>query len=307
MNQRVVFAYAERLDAAVAIPCLSELTGADVVAVAVDTGRCGDPDALRRSALRDGAIAAEVVDAREEYASAYRLAAVRANAVRADHRALIAGHLVAAAERHGATAVAHAATGEDGRARFAAAIAALAPHLTVVAPTGAAPVRRAERIAARAWDGGLAADPDEVAVTFEAGVPVALDGETRTAYEIVTDLDYRAGAQGVGRVGTAEHVLVAVHRELEEAVLDPDLLLFKRSVDRRWAELVDEGRWFSPLRGALESFIGDTRHRVTGEVRVILHAGRVTVTACRPEGAAYAGRGAYGGPARFERGSARAA
>ena len=306
MTERVVFAYTERFDASAVIPHLAESTGADVIAVAVDTGRGGDPDAARRRALHSGAAVCEVVDAREEYA-AHRLAAVRANAVRTDHRALVVRHLVEAAARHGAAIVAHGPTGTDGRARFAAGIAALAPHLTVLAPPGAAPERRGDRTAPGAWDAGFGTDPDELPVTFEAGVPVALDGETRTAYELVTELDYRAAAQGVGRVGPAEHVLVAAHRDLEDATVDADLLRFKRSVDRRWADLVDEGRWFAPLRGALDAVIDDTRRRVTGEVRVILHAGRVTVTACRPEQAAYAGRGGYEGRGRTGHGAARAA
>jgi argininosuccinate synthase len=144
MTQRVVLAYSGGLDTSVAIPYLAEQMGAEVVAVAVDVGQGGeDLDAIRRRALACGAVEAEVVDAREEFASDYCLPALRANALYMDRyplvsalsRPLIAKHLVAAARKHGGTIVSHGCTGKgNDQVRFEVGIASLAPDLKVVAP-----------------------------------------------------------------------------------------------------------------------------------------------------------------------------
>nr|WP_272919340.1 argininosuccinate synthase domain-containing protein [Amycolatopsis rubida] len=126
--------------------------------------------------------------------------------------------------------------------------------------------------------------PDEIVVTFEQGVPVAVDGETVSVAEAVQRLGHRAGAHGVGRFELADGydapgaaVLIAAHQELESVMLDRDLARFKRGVDRRWAELVHDGLWFSPLREPLDAFVRRAQERVSGEVRLVLHAGSATV------------------------------
>ena len=144
MTERVVLAYSGGLDTSVAIPYLAEQTGAEVVAVAVDVGQGGeDLEVVRKRALACGAVEAEVVDAREEFAAEYCLPALRANALYMDRyplvsslsRPLIAKHLVAAAARHGATIVAHGCTGKgNDQVRFEVGIGALDPELTVLAP-----------------------------------------------------------------------------------------------------------------------------------------------------------------------------
>ena len=114
MTERVVLAYSGGLDTSVAIPYLAEQTGAEVIAVAVDVGQGGeDMDVIRQRALDCGAVEAEVVDAREEFAADFCLPALRANALYMDRyplvsalsRPLIVKHLVAAARRHGGTIV----------------------------------------------------------------------------------------------------------------------------------------------------------------------------------------------------------
>lgn len=144
MAERVVLAYSGGLDTSVAIPYLAEKTGAQVIAVAVDVGQGGeDMDAIRKRALACGAIEAELVDAREEFAADYCLPAVRANALYMDRyplvsalsRPLIVKHLVAAAAKHGGTIVSHGCTGKgNDQVRFEVGIGSLAPHLKVVAP-----------------------------------------------------------------------------------------------------------------------------------------------------------------------------
>ncbi|MQM24571.1 argininosuccinate synthase [Glycomyces albidus] len=144
MTEKVVLAYSGGLDTSVAIPYLAEQLDAEVIAVAIDVGQGGeDMEVIRQRALGCGAVAAEVVDAREEFAAEYCFPAVAANALYMDRyplvsalsRPLIVKHLVAAAEKHGATIVSHGCTGKgNDQVRFEAGLAALAPHLKVVAP-----------------------------------------------------------------------------------------------------------------------------------------------------------------------------
>jgi argininosuccinate synthase len=147
-------------------------------------------------------------------------------------------------------------------------------------------------------------DADEVVITFDAGVPVAIDGETVTPYQAILELNRRAGAQGVGRLDMVEDRLVGIksrevyeapgaialitaHQELEAVTVERDLARFKKSVDQRWGELVYDGLWFSPLKDSLDAFIDDAQRHVTGEVRLTLHGGRATVTGRRSEASLY--------------------
>jgi argininosuccinate synthase len=147
-------------------------------------------------------------------------------------------------------------------------------------------------------------DADEVVITFDQGNPVAIDGETVTPLQAITELNRRAGAQGVGRLDMVEDRLVgiksrevyeapgaiallAAHQELENVTVERDVARFKRTVDQRWGELVYDGLWFSPLKGALDAFIDDTQKYVSGEVRLTLHGGRATVTGRRSEASLY--------------------
>ncbi len=144
MTERVVLAYSGGLDTSVAIPYLAEQTGAEVIAVAVDVGQGGeDLEAIRQRALDCGAVEAEVVDARDEFAADYCLPAIRANALYMDRyplvsalsRPLIVKHLVAAARKHGGTIVSHGCTGKgNDQVRFEVGLGALAPDLKIVAP-----------------------------------------------------------------------------------------------------------------------------------------------------------------------------
>jgi argininosuccinate synthase len=359
MSDRVVLAYSGGLDTSVAIPYLAEKTGAEVIAVAVDVGQGGeDLEAIRKRALACGAVEAEVVDAREEFAADYCLPALRANALYMDRyplvsalsRPLIVAHLVEAAHRYGGTIVSHGCTGKgNDQVRFEVGIGSLAPHLKVIAPardfawtrdkaiayaqerdlpidvTHKSPYSIDQNVWGRAVETGflediwnapveevhastadptVPRDPDTVVVTFEQGRPVALDGETVTPYQAVTELNRRAGAQGVGRLDMVEDrlvgiksrevyeapgaiALIAAHQELENVTVERDVARFKRGVDQRWAELVYDGLWFSPLKHALDAFIDDTQRYVSGEVRLTLHGGRATVTGRRSEASLY--------------------
>ncbi|MCQ8189917.1 argininosuccinate synthase [Streptomyces rugosispiralis] len=138
-------------------------------------------------------------------------------------------------------------------------------------------------------------EADEVVITFEKGVPVAIDGERVTVLQAVQRLNERAGAQGVGRIDMVEDRLVGIksrevyeapgaialitaHQELEAVTVERELARYKRQVEQRWGELVYDGLWFSPLKRALDGFIAEANEHVSGEIRMTLHGGRAVVT-----------------------------
>ncbi|MEU4355201.1 argininosuccinate synthase [Streptomyces virginiae] len=145
---------------------------------------------------------------------------------------------------------------------------------------------------------------DEVVISFEEGVPVALDGRPVTVLQAVQQLNERAGAQGVGRIDMVEDRLVGIksrevyeapgaialitaHRELESVTVERELARYKRQVEQRWGELVYDGLWFSPLKRALDGFIDEANQHVTGDIRMTLHGGRAVVTGRRSEESLY--------------------
>ena len=137
-------------------------------------------------------------------------------------------------------------------------------------------------------------EPHYLTIDFQQGMPVALDGETLGAVELLTQLNEVGGAHGVGRADMVENRLVGMksrgvyetpggtilytaHQGLESICLDRDTLHYKEVVGQRFAELVYFGKWFTPLREALSAFVATTQERVTGSVRVKLYKGNCTV------------------------------
>ena len=146
--------------------------------------------------------------------------------------------------------------------------------------------------------------PDEVVLTFERGVPVAIDGAAVTPLQAIQELNRRGGRQGVGRLDLVEDrlvgiksrevyeapgamVLLTAHRELERVCLEREVARFKRGVSDRWSDLVYEGQWYSPLKNALDVFIEETQRYVSGEIRMTLHGGRASVTGRRSNSGLY--------------------
>ncbi|MGV9298984.1 argininosuccinate synthase domain-containing protein [Amycolatopsis sp. NPDC003676] len=292
MTRRVVLAYPGGHGSSAALNLLAGQS--EVVAVAVDFG-AGDVDlcALRRQTMADGAAEVVVADVREDFANGYCLLALQVNALILDRhplvlaRPLLASQLVATARDRNASAVAH-----SGGDALSSMIATLAPDLEIVelGIRGRPELSTSRTLWGRVADDGYRCTedavanlgaPDEVVVTFDEGVPVAVDGETVSVAEAVQRLGHRAGAHGVGRFEAYDTpgaaVLIAAHQELESVTLDRDLARFKHGVDRRWAELVHDGLWFSPLREPLDAFVRRAQERVSGEVRLVLHAGSATV------------------------------
>jgi argininosuccinate synthase len=153
-------------------------------------------------------------------------------------------------------------------------------------------------------------DPDvlreatEVTIKFEAGIPVAIDGLSYTAIELIQKMNDLAGAHGVGRIDIVEDrlvgiksrevyespagiALIAAHEELENLTLERDVNRFKRGIEARWADLVYEGLWFSGLKRSLDVFIDHTQEYVSGEVRLKLQGGRAVVTGRKSDESLY--------------------
>lgn len=140
--------------------------------------------------------------------------------------------------------------------------------------------------------------PDEVIISFEAGVPTAIDGKKVTPLQAIEELNRRAGAQGIGRLDMVEDRLVGIksrevyeapgaltlitaHKALEDVTVERELARYKRLIDARWSEEVYDGLWFGPLKRSLDAFIESTQEHVTGDIRMVLHAGQATVNGRR--------------------------
>ena len=151
---------------------------------------------------------------------------------------------------------------------------------------------------------GIALDPWELVVGFEQGVPVSLDGEAMPLDELVLATTARVGPYGWGRVDMVENrrvgiksrenyecpgalALLLAHADLESITLERDLMREKSRLEPRYAELVYDGLWFSPLREALDSFMASSQQHVTGEVRLRLEPGSCTVSGRRAERGLY--------------------
>jgi argininosuccinate synthase len=147
-------------------------------------------------------------------------------------------------------------------------------------------------------------EPDVLTIGFETGSPVTIDGVGGSAAEIVGQVARRAGAQGIGRIDMIEDRLIGIksrevyevpgavtlitaHRDLEDLTLERSLGSFKRGIEPAYADLIYNGLWYSPLRRALDAFIIDSQRPVTGDVRLRLYGGAVTVEGRRAPEALY--------------------
>ena len=147
--------------------------------------------------------------------------------------------------------------------------------------------------------------PVDVVVGFEHGLPVSLDGDELELHELIAVLNPRAGAYGIGRIDMIENravgiksrelyeapaaiALIVAHQALEDLVLTKAESIGKRELEPKWAKLLYDGLWFSPLRAAYDAFFTATQELVTGEVRLTLQAGAPVVTGRRSEFALYA-------------------
>lgn len=358
MKEKVILAYSGGLDTSVSIKWLTD-QGYDVVACCLDIGEGRDTQSIKDKALDVGAIESYAIDAREEFAQDFALIALQGNTfyensyplVSALSRPLIAKKLVELAIATGATTVAHGCTGKgNDQVRFEVAIAALAPHLKVIAPVREWKWSREEEIAyavekgvpipadldnpysidqnlwGRACECGVLEDPwatpprgayaitqeledtpdvpTIVEITFDQGIPTALDGETLNLAELIMKMNRLAGEHGIGRIDHIENRLVGIksrevyecpgamalmtaHKELEDLVFVRELAHFKPIIEQQLAQVIYDGLWFNPLTDALIAFLKNTQVYVNGIVRLKLFKGNVICEGRKSENSLY--------------------
>ncbi len=151
---------------------------------------------------------------------------------------------------------------------------------------------------------GDAQGPGEMTVGFESGVPVSIDGESVTPLNAIEAAGKIAGSYGFGRIDMVEDRLVGIksreiyeapaalslitaHRDLEGLTLERSVAREKRHLELKWAEVVYEGLWFSPLRAALDAFAESTQVPVSGEVKLSFFSGGCAPIGRRSEKSLY--------------------
>ncbi|MCC5466687.1 argininosuccinate synthase [Pelosinus baikalensis] len=346
--KKVVLAYSGGLDTSVIIPWLKENYNCEVIAMCADVGQGDELAPVHDKALKSGASKVYIEDLKQEFVESYVWPTLKAGAVYEGKyllgtsfaRPIIAKALVAIAEKEGADAIAHGATGKgNDQVRFELTVKALAPHLKIIAPWRLWDIRSREdafdyaekhnipipvaKSRPYSMDRNIwhlsheGADlenpanepmddvylvskspenaPDKavyVDICFEKGIPVAVDGEKLGAVALLEKLNILGAQHGIGITDIVENRLVGMksrgvyenpggsilyyaHRELEYLTLDRATMHYKEQVAIRYAELVYDGMWFSPLKEALDSFVDSTQQTVTGTVRLKLYKGNI--------------------------------
>ncbi|MCR5399150.1 MAG: argininosuccinate synthase [Lachnospiraceae bacterium] len=135
-------------------------------------------------------------------------------------------------------------------------------------------------------------EPEYVTMTFEKGVPTSVNGKKMKVADIITTLNELGGKHGIGIIDIVENrvvgmksrgvyetpggtILYEAHQQLEELILDRDTYALKADLGNKFAQVVYEGKWFTPLREALQAFIDSTQQYVTGEVKFKLYKGNI--------------------------------
>ena len=133
---------------------------------------------------------------------------------------------------------------------------------------------------------------EEVSLTFEKGAPIALNGKLMKLSDIIRELNILGGKHGIGIIDIVENrvvgmksrgvyetpggtILYEAHQQLEELILDRDTYTEKLDIANKYAQVVYEGKWYTPLREALQSFVETTQEKVTGEVKFKLYKGNI--------------------------------
>jgi len=353
-KEKVILAYSGGLDTSIIIPWLKENYDYEVIAVCGDVGQGNETDGLEEKALKTGASKLYIENIQEEYVTDFIWPTLKAHAVyegkyllgTSHARPVIAKRLVEIAEKEGAVAICHGATGKgNDQVRFELTIKALAPHLKIIAPWRIWDIKSRDEAIDYAEARGIPIPvtkkdnysmdrnlwhlshegcdledpwnepqldsllklmvspemapntPTYVEIGFEQGIPTTLDGKELGPVELIENLNKIAGANGVGIDDIVENrlvgmksrgvyetpagtVLYAAHRELEYLCLDRQTFHYKEQVAIKFAELVYDGMWYTPIREALSAFVDETQKTVTGTVRLKLYKG-----SCTPAGA----------------------
>ncbi|MDR3564649.1 MAG: argininosuccinate synthase [Negativicutes bacterium] len=346
--KKVVLAYSGGLDTSVIIPWLKENYDCEVIAMCADVGQGDELAPVREKALKSGASKVYIQDLKKEFVEEFIWPVLKSGAIYEGKyllgtsfaRPIIAKAMVEIAEKEGADAVAHGATGKgNDQVRFELTVKALAPHLEIIAPwrlwdirsredaidyaekhnipipvTKKRPYSMDRNIWHLSHEGADLEDPwnepkddvylvtktpeqapDKAAyveISFEKGIPVAVDGEKLSAVELLEKLNALGATHGIGVTDIVENRLVGMksrgvyetpggailyyaHRELEYLTLDRATLHYKEQVAVRYGELVYDGMWYSPLKEAMDAFVDSTQQTVSGLVRLKLYKGNI--------------------------------
>jgi len=284
---RAVLACAGGADTSAAIEWLTNTTGAEVVTVTVDLGQGADLEEIRDRALAAGAVRAHVLDLKEEFVRELVIPALRAGAL-AEERArlaaalpapIVAKALVDVGRIEQARVLAHG--GEPG-GRVELSVRALNREAAVIAHGW--PVSTSADVRPWVRPAPPAPGPAFVDLSFDGGAPVAINGVAMPILDLMASLTTIAAAHGIGRPGArglvespALAVLETGLRALQNAVASPEAERFSAIVAREYADLVLRGLWCSPLREALDAYVGQVQARTTGHVRLTLFNGHCDI------------------------------
>lgn len=348
--KKVVLAYSGGLDTSAMLLWLKEKYGAEVICFCADVGQAEELDGLEEKALKTGASKLYVEDLREEFVKDFVWTAVKANALYEGvyllgtslARPVIAKKQIEIAQKEGADAVAHGATGKgNDQVRFELTYYSLKPDIKVVAPwrhwefkgradliaycathninvtaTAEKPYSMDRNLMHISYEGGILENPwnqppddifimtkspekasdtaEELIIEFEKGEPIAINGEKYGAVDMLSKLNFIGGEHGIGRVDLVENrfvgmksrgvyetpgvtILQATHRALESITMDREVMRLRDSLGVKFAESIYYGFWFAPETEILRSMIDQTQENVTGEVRIKLYKGNVTI------------------------------
>jgi argininosuccinate synthase len=352
--KKVVLAYSGGLDTSIILKWLQTTYGCEVVTFTADLGQDEELEPARSKALMLGIKPQNIFieDLREEFVRDYVFPMFRANTLYEGQyllgssiaRPLIAKKQIEIAEKVGADAVAHGATGKgNDQVRFELAYYALKPDVKVIAPwrewefksrdallafaernqipiakdkRGEAPFSTDANLLHTSSEGKVLENPGEevpdyvysrtddpesapdraayVAIDFDKGDPIAVDGKRMTAAELLAHLNVIGRKHGIGRLDLVENrfvgmksrgmyetpggtILLAAHRGIESITLDRGAAHLKDELMPKYAELVYYGFWFSPEREMLQAAIDKSQQFVCGRVRLKLYKGNVGV------------------------------
>ena len=297
MKEKVILAYSGGLDTTAIIPWLKENFDYEVICCCIDCGQGNELDGLEERAKLSGAAKLYIEDIVDEFSEEYVMPCVQAGAVYENKyllgtsmaRPAIAKRLVEIARKENASAICHFdASHSYSRDRNLWHIShegleledpASEPNYEHMLVLGVTPEKA----------------PDEgeyVTMTFEKGIPTSVNGEKMKVADIIRKLNELGGKHGIGIVDIVENrvvgmksrgvyetpggtILMEAHMQLEELVLDRATMEVKKDMGNKMAQIVYEGKWFTPLREAVQAFVTSPQEYVTGEVKFKLYKGNI--------------------------------
>lgn len=348
--KKIVLAYSGGLDTSIMIPWLKETYGYDVIAMCANLGQDDELDGLEEKAFSTGASAVYIEDCRDDFIQNYIFPTLKAGAIyerkyllgTSFGRPLIAKRMVEIAQKEGAVAVAHGATGKgNDQVRLELTFMALDPSLNIVAPwkdpnwtlhsredciayadARNIPITQSKKriysedrnIWHISHEGGelenpalapkndvftqsslleKAVDsPETLSLTFEKGIPTHINDTRLAPIELLSTLNTFGARHAIGQIDMVENRLVGMksrgvyetpggsilyeaHQLLEQLVLDRDTVSLKQKIALDYAQMVYDGRWFTPAREALDAFVERTQAVVSGTVTLKLYKGNI--------------------------------